>query len=159
MMLILYMQKTRITTKGNDVIESVISHSHDQIVYIKKTIIILKIKVLRNENKKCVSELNGLDKITFSDIIKFIKSCTVDDLNYLNEISEINMNIVNYGLNNVIHNSFTENYLKILTNDSSLYQRIILNTAAAIDAHTSGASLPVATSCESGDHGLTSTIP
>ena len=69
------------------------------------------------------------------------------------------MKIAKYGLEHIIPNSFTDVYLRTLNNNSSLYEKIVLNTAAAIDARMSGAPLPVATSCGSGDHGLTSSIP
>ncbi len=151
--------KVVVTTNNNVTVESLISHYHDYIVYIKKNDHYIVNNGIKDIKKKQTSELKQLDKITFADIMRFVKSCTVKDLNYLNKISEINMKIANYGIVNIIPGSFTENYLKIMTNDSSLYQRIILNTAAAIDARMNGATLPVATSCGSGDHGLTSTIP
>ncbi len=151
--------RVMITTNDNVTIESLVSHYHDYIVYIKKNDRYIVNNGIKEIKQKQTSELKQLDKITFADIMQFVKSCTVKDLNYLNEISEINMRIANYGIVNVIPDSFTENYLKTMDNDSSLYQRIILNTAAAIDARMNGATLPVATSCGSGDHGLTSTIP
>lgn len=150
--------KVTVTT-NNVVAESLVSHYHDYIVYIKKNNHYIVNNGIKEIKQKQTSELKQLDKITFTDILQFVKSCTIKDLNYLNKISEINMNIANYGIVNVVPNSFTENYLKIMTNDSSLYQKIVLNTAAAIDARMNGATLPVATSCGSGDHGLTSTIP
>lgn len=150
--------KVTVTT-NNVVAESLVSHYHDYIVYIKKNNHYIVNNGIKEIKQKQTSELKQLDKITFADILQFVKSCTIKDLNYLNKISEINMNIANYGIVNVVPNSFTENYLKIMTNDSSLYQKIVLNTAAAIDARMNGATLPVATSCGSGDHGLTSTIP
>lgn len=150
--------KVTVTT-NNVVAESLVSHYHDYIVYIKKNNHYIVNNGIKEIKQKQTSELKQLDKITFTDILQFVKSCTTKDLNYLNKISEINMNIANYGIVNVVPNSFTENYLKIMTNDSSLYQKIVLNTAAAIDARMNGATLPVATSCGSGDHGLTSTIP
>ena len=151
--------KAIVTSNKNVVIESVISHYHDHIVYIKKNNSYIVNNGVKELKQKQTSELKELDKINFSDIIQFVKSTNVKDLAYLGEISKINMKIADYGLNNLISNSFTENYLKTLTNNSSLYQKIILNTAAAIDARMNGAPLPVATSCGSGDHGLTSTIP
>lgn len=151
--------KVTVTTNHNAIVESLISHYHDYIVYIKKNNHYIVNNGIKEIKQKQTSELKQLDKVTFADIMQFVKSCNIKDLNYLDKISEINMKIANYGIANVIPDSFTENYLKIMTNDSSLYQRIILNTAAAIDARMNGATLPVATSSGSGDHGLTVTIP
>ena len=151
--------KVKVTTNNNDVIEAVISHYHDHIVYVKKNGKYIINNGIKEFKTKARADLKELDKITFNDIIRFVKSCTINDLKYLGKISEINMKIAKYGLEHIIPNSFTDVYLRTLNNNSSLYEKIVLNTAAAIDARMSGAPLPVATSCGSGDHGLTSSIP
>ena len=152
--------RATITTNSGSLCETVISHYHDHIVFSKKN----DTYSINNGIKQYVesddSEVASLKNVTLKDLINFIESCTVEDLTFLGKASEANNIISRYGLKNVIKDSFTDNYLKVIgKNEPTLKQRIILYTGAAIDARMNGASLPVTTSSGSGDHGLTCSIP
>ena len=151
--------KVKVVTSNNDVIESLVSHYHDHIVYLKKNnkfIVNNGVKDIRKQNS---ASLKQLDSVTIKDIIQFVKSCKLSEIIYLKKITQINNDIAEYGLKNVVKGSFTDIYLKSIGNNINLFQKIILYTSAAIDARMYGAPLPVATSSGSGDHGLTCSIP
>ena len=151
--------KVTITAADGTIYETVISHYHDHIVYIKKDNKYVVNNGIKHFNEVGEGEIASLRNVTLKDLINFVNSCKIADLKFLGEISKANDKIAEYGLKNVIKDSFTDNYLKLIGKKPTLNQKIILYTGAAIDARMNGAPLPVTTSSGSGDHGLVCSIP
>ena len=80
------------------------------------------------------------------------------DLEFLEEVFKVNVELSEYGKNNIIPGSFTHIFKRTYPK-MSITQKIVFDTVAAIDARMAGVPLPVMSSCGSGDHGLTLSIP
>ena len=151
--------KVTITAMDGTVYETVVSHYHDHIVYIKKNNKFVVNNGIKHFNEVGEGEIASLRNVTLKDILNFVNSCKIEDLKFLGELSRANDKISEYGLKNIIKDSFTDNYIKLISKKPTLSEKIILHTGSAIDARMNGASLPVTTSSGSGDHGLTCSIP
>ena len=150
-----------IIKSGKDTIESLIEGVHDNLVYVKvngKEINISKNK--SSVSAKNNSKLNvNVDNYTVQQLIDITNACNAKELEFLPKLFQLNIDISNYGKDNLITGSYTETYKKLMSKKPSVYEQMIYDTAAAIDARMSGAVLPVMSSCGSGDHGLTASIP
>ena len=118
-----------------------------------------------SKNKSSVSAKNNsklnvnVDNYTVQQLIDITNACNAKELEFLPKLFQLNIDISNYGKDNLIPGSYTETYKKLMSKKPSVYEQMIYDTAAAIDARMSGAVLPVMSSCGSGDHGLTASIP
>ena len=151
--------KVTITGTDGTIYEAVISHYHDHIVYVKKNNKYIVNNRIKHFNEVGEGEIANLKNVTLKDIINFVNSCKLSDLKFLGEISKANDKIAEYGLKNVIKDSFTDNFIKLISKRPTLNEKIILYTGSAIDARMNGAPLQVTTSSGSGDHGLCCSIP
>ncbi|MDE6476633.1 MAG: L-serine ammonia-lyase, iron-sulfur-dependent, subunit alpha [Mycoplasmoidaceae bacterium] len=148
-----------IIKNGKEVIESLIEGVHDNLVYVrvngKDVIKSVRKSTNKNTNKVSIS----VDDYKVEDLIEIANNCNEKELEFLPKLFQLNINISEYGKTNIVPGSYTETYKKLMDKKPSIYQQIILDTAAAIDARMNGAVLPVMSSCGSGDHGLTASIP
>ncbi len=148
-----------IIKNGKDVIESLIEGVHDNLVYVRVNGKDVIKPVHKSTNKNTNKVYVSVDDYKVEDLIDIANSCNEKDLEFLPKLFQLNINISEYGKTNMVPGSYTETYKKLMDKKPSIYQQIILDTAAGIDARMSGAVLPVMSSCGSGDHGLTASIP
>lgn len=144
---------------GKDVIESLIEGVHDNLVYVRVNGKDVMKSLKKNTNKKTVKSHISVDDYKVEELIDIANSCNAKELQFLPKLFQLNINISEYGKKNIIPGSYTDTFKKIIDKKLNLYQQIVLDTAAAIDARMSGAVMPVMSSCGSGDHGLTASIP
>jgi L-cysteine desulfidase len=147
--------KTEITDLKNNKATVIIEYEHDTFSLVK-----LNNKVISSyKNKSTDKQTNNMfSKLSLEDIIKNVKSLQLKDLTFLNEGIDMNNEIANYGLK---HYS-KSNYTKSIKNNNLInkaYEPILITLTAGIEARMNGCELPVMSSCGSGDHGLTISIP
>lgn len=150
------------TEKGN-IVACKIEHEHDHIQSViknNKKIDFTKEKwfqhsTINNQNES--SKYTAKD-FKFDELCDIVKSLKVKDLQFLSQVFLVNEELSKYGLKNIVPGSYTAIFKKTYPKPD-WKQQIILNTASAIDARMSGAVKPVMSSCGSGDHGLTLSIP
>ncbi|GHU33099.1 UPF0597 protein [Bacilli bacterium] len=144
--------------KGN-VAEALIKGTHDNIAYVK-----VNGKIINNSGvdhiQTNIAHWN-VDNYSLEDIYQACQSFTAKDINFLKEDIIMNKKIVDYGLKVDPHTSFTKAVDLASQKDglASWKLEILRNVNAGIDARMTGCHLPVMTSSDSGDHGLTVVIP
>lgn len=153
-----YCKITLETIKKHKVIV-VIEKVHDCVTYISvndKT-------VYKAENDTLMGKTNNLNEysandFTVKEFIDLVKTYRFEELTFLQQSFVANTNLANYGLKHIIPGSYTDIFSKVHTNPN-WKARIILTVSAAIDARMAGEPMVVMSSCGSGDHGLTVSIP
>ncbi len=145
------------TTKGNNVVVR-IEKEHDNVVFIKKNDFCVREQKQKEETITVHKEEYSANDFSIKEIIKIVESLQEKDLSFLTQVFKINQEISSYGLKHKTPGSYTDIFAKTFKKPN-WRQQIILDTAAAIDARMRGDSLPVMSSCGSGDHGLTISIP
>ena len=152
--------KVTIITKNNNKYEAAIEKHHDNLIYVKKNGKDLMKKHSTNSKKKAKTELDkyGPDNFHLTDLIKFAASFKEKDLKFLESAFQINVDLSEYGKKHPIPGSFTDTYMRTYTDKESPAYKIILDTAAAVDARMVGLPFPVMSSCGSGDHGITLSV-
>lgn len=149
--------QTIIETK-QDRIEALIEGVHNNLSYVKvndKTV--YKGKKMKSLEVKNPEKL-WINNLSVEEIIEFVDTCKISDIDFLEKLFKMNVNISEYGKKHLIENSYTASYIKSCKK-RTIYDQMIIDTAAAIDARMNGANPPVMSSCGSGDHGLTASIP
>ena len=153
--------KATIVTKKGDKIEALVEGFHDNLVYVKKNgkTVFTGVNNEKVGDKKADKEEYGPDDFHLTDLIALANELKEKDLAFLEDVFKINVELSEYGKKNVIPGSFTDIFIKTYDRTNDVASEIILDTAAAIDARMAGVPLPVMSSCGSGDHGLTLSIP
>ena len=103
-----------------------------------------------------------MDNITIQEIVTNIENMDLEDIKFLLDGIEMNMDMAKYGLENKIGigvgRGIKESIEEGLLGDGIMTKAMLL-TAAASDARMGGAKLPVMSSNGSGNHGLTAILP
>ncbi|WEK83037.1 MAG: L-serine ammonia-lyase, iron-sulfur-dependent, subunit alpha [Mycoplasma sp.] len=153
----------KMTMTSGDNAECLIEKGHEQVIYLK-----VNDKEVGDFGHKEETEQSTntnekgtytADDFTVRDLYDIVMQFDYDDLSFLEKVFYINQQISSYGVKNAIPGSFTETFDKSFPRPRTWKQEVIYKTCAAIDARMSGASMPVMSSCGSGDHGLTLSIP
>jgi len=161
--------------KGN-VADVLITGSHDNIVSAKlnnKETIVNTQKVSAKEKldkvvKKELSWDDLNDRLTIKQAYDIIRKSKESELEFLMEGVNMNQKVVDEGLKNPDPTSITKVWKEMIdandktfgySKDNWTSGKVMLATAAAVDARMYGCPLPVMSSSRSGDHGLTVTIP
>lgn len=130
-------------------------------------------ETLKTKNKSCTVASCGInfdkhvDDMPLEKVYQTIKTMKLQDLLFLEEGIKMNDVICNFGLKHPYKNSLTEALLRVNKNGKNLFgfaynhwtTKVILATCAGVEARMYGSTLPVMTSANSGDHGLTVFIP
>lgn len=158
--------KAIVTTTNGNTATATIERAHDNVTLITKNDTeVFKAKPKKSDGPNLnhdgevfdPDEYRGTD-FTIGEMLKIIETLQFEDLTFLEQVFFTNDNIAQYGLKHMTPGSYTDVYNKTHPNPD-WKQRIVLNVAAAIDARMRGDSMPVMSSCGSGDHGLTISIP
>lgn len=153
----------------NNVATVLIEDAHNNIVSAKLN----GKETLKINNKSCTvaSCRINFDKhaedMTLEEVYKTIKTMKLSDLLFLEDGIKMNDAICNFGLKHPYKKSITEALLRVSKNSKNLFgfannhwtSKAILATCAGVEARMYGSTLPVMTSANSGDHGLTVFIP
>ncbi|ASJ88948.1 MAG: putative L-cysteine desulfidase [Candidatus Malacoplasma girerdii] len=159
---------TILETEEGDKAECLIEEHHDDVKWLKvngKEVKVNQIKPHTSNELVSSVELPPLEEIytpddyTLKDFYDIVMNAKYEDLMYLEKVFVINQQISHYGTKHIIPGSFTDTFAKAFPAPRTWKQEVIYETCAAIDARMFGASLPVLSSCGSGDHGLTISIP
>ena len=151
----------------NNTSKVIITTKHDNFVYLQKNdeILLNKINEEKVEEKQIstpVVKENIMDTITIKDLVENVEAMEFEDIKFLLDGIEMNMNMAKYGLENKIGigvgRGIKESIESGLLGDGIMTEAMLL-TAAASDARMGGAKLPVMSSNGSGNHGLTAILP
>ena len=156
-----------VTLEGeNNKSRVIIKTKHDNFVFIQQNDLVLldqvdgyaeKAEVQTEEKKE-----NIMDNITIQEIVANIEDMDLEDIRFLLDGIEMNMDMAKYGLENKIGigvgRGIKESIEEGLLGDGIMTEAMLL-TAAASDARMGGAKLPVMSSNGSGNHGLTAILP
>ncbi|WDC85357.1 L-serine ammonia-lyase, iron-sulfur-dependent, subunit alpha [Caloramator sp. mosi_1] len=146
------------TNNGLGVCE--IREKHSNIVYLEANgRVLYENREVALSNSKVEYDLKNYRLL---DLIKCIEEMEYDELEFLLEGAEVNIEIAEEGLKNSYGMEIGKRYRKmieegILSND--IQNNIIMMTAAASDARMAGCFMPVMSSAGSGNHGITAIIP
>ena len=156
-----------VTLEGeNNKSRVIIKTKHDNFVFIQQNDLVLLDQVdgyaekdeVQTEEKK----ENIMDNITIQEIVTNIENMDLEDIKFLLDGIEMNMDMAKYGLENKIGigvgRGIKESIEEGLLGDGIMTEAMLL-TAAASDARMGGAKLPVMSSNGSGNHGLTAILP
>lgn len=156
-----------VTLEGeNNKSRVIIKTKHDNFVFIQQNDLVLLDQVdgyaekdeVQTEEKK----ENIMDNITIQEIVANIEDMDLEDIKFLLDGIEMNMDMAKYGLENKIGigvgRGIKESIEEGLLGDGIMTKAMLL-TAAASDARMGGAKLPVMSSNGSGNHGLTAILP
>lgn len=156
-----------VTLEGeNNKSRVIIKTKHDNFVFIQQNDLVLLDQVdgyaekdeVQTEEKK----ENIMDNITIQEIVTNIENMDLEDIRFLLDGIEMNMDMAKYGLENKIGigvgRGIKESIEEGLLGDGIMTKAMLL-TAAASDARMGGAKLPVMSSNGSGNHGLTAILP
>ena len=156
-----------VTLEGeNNKSRVIIKTKHDNFVFIQQNYLVLLDQVdgyaekdeVQTEEKK----ENIMDNITIQEIVTNIENMDLEDIKFLLDGIEMNMDMAKYGLENKIGigvgRGIKESIEEGLLGDGIMTKAMLL-TAAASDARMGGAKLPVMSSNGSGNHGLTAILP
>ena len=156
-----------VTLEGeNNKSRVIIKTKHDNFVFIQQNDLVLLDQVdgyaekdeVQTEEKK----ENIMDNITIQEIVTNIENMDLEDIKFLLDGIEMNMDMAKHGLENKIGigvgRGIKESIEEGLLGDGIMTKAMLL-TAAASDARMGGAKLPVMSSNGSGNHGLTAILP
>lgn len=156
-----------VTLKGkNNTSRVIIKTKHDNFVFLQQNGLVLLDQVDGFAEKAEVQTIekkeNIMDSITIQEIIINVEKMDLDDIKFLLDGIEMNMDMAKYGLDNNIGigvgRGIKESIEEGLLGDGIMTKAMLL-TAAASDARMGGAKLPVMSSNGSGNHGLTAILP
>lgn len=97
--------------------------------------------------------------ITLQEIDEFVRSVPWEKLSFLQECIDMNTAIAQDGLSHDYGMSIGKSYHECLAENNSEEHYALAYTCAAADARMGGSTLPVMSSCGSGNQGLTATLP
>lgn len=154
----------------NNIAKVVIKEKHDNFIYLQRNQEVLLDTGEYNQevDSKVADENTVAKKETFMDttnveeIVKNVENMDLEDIKFLLDGIEMNMDMAKYGLENKIGigvgRGIKESIEEGLLGDGIMTKAMLL-TAAASDARMGGAKLPVMSSNGSGNHGLTAILP
>lgn len=153
-------------TGTNETTQAVIETTHDNLVSLCHNDQPVTDSDLLSNLVDAHSELEDLETFlceqTLEDLLVLVKQLDDDDLSFLREGIQYNIDLAEYGMDfgcglgvgKTLERLTREGLLK---KDMVLAARIL--TSAACDARMSGAKLPAMSSAGSGNHGLTAILP
>ena len=155
---LLYAHAAVATTSGTG--SCTIRNTHANIVHIGKNgeTIFEKEYTLSGQN-----ELHKqLSALTVSEIISLIESCSVEELQFMNDGSAMNNQLAEYGLEHTLGIGVANTLQKYTGTDimgQSLMSRIMTLVASSAEGRMSGCPYAVMSSAGSGNHGITAILP
>lgn len=156
-----------VTLEGeNNKSRVIIKTKHDNFVFLQQNNLVLLDEVdgfaEMAEVQTTEKKENIMDHITIEEIITNVENMDLEDIKFLLDGIEMNMDMAKYGLENNIGigvgRGIKESIEEGLLGDGIMTKAMLL-TAAASDARMGGAKLPVMSSNGSGNHGLTAILP
>lgn len=155
---LLYAHAVVTTTAGSGV--CTIRNTHANIVHLSKNgeTIFEKEYTLSGQN-----ELHEqLSSLSVSDIVSLIESCSLEELQFMNDGSAMNNQLAEYGLEHTLGIGVANTLQKYTSTDimgQSLMSRIMTLVASSAEGRMSGCPYAVMSSAGSGNHGITAILP
>ncbi len=140
---------------GEHSARTVIAGTHTNIIRIEK-------------NGQCISTGDGAEEsgaagggaeLSLKEIDDFVRSVSSEKLNFLRECIDMNSAISQEGLEHPYGLGIGQSIYETLPENNSEENYALAVTCAAADARMGGCTLPVMSSCGSGNQGLTATLP
>ncbi|MCM1238479.1 MAG: L-serine ammonia-lyase, iron-sulfur-dependent, subunit alpha [Lachnospiraceae bacterium] len=144
-------------TKGNRSAEAVIERYHTNFVNVCKNDRVIYFK----DKEAATEESSGIYQLTLRGIWDFIQQCSLDQLQFLDEVIEINSQIAEEGLKGDYGMSVGKHLAERGKQDKEMdFQTYVVSyVSAAADARMAGCPLPVMATTGSGNQGLTASLP
>lgn len=143
---------------GDDKSVAIISGGHTNFIYLRKNDEI----ILDSHQASGAAGENGDPVLTLQDVYDFSTTTPLEDLEFIMESAELNMNAAKEGLNGCYGHKFG----KLLNSErkngllgTSIYSKVLSYTSAACDARMGGAMVPVMSNSGSGNQGIAATLP
>ncbi len=155
-----------IVTCGKKTGESIIEDIHDNISVLKRNGKVLAKHRWLSKTSKDRKDIASLEKwlsgLSLADLILLLDDLDEEDLRFIKEGVDFNMDLANYGLTHgpgLDVGSTLERLVRegLLKKDIMLAARIL--ASAASDARMAGVKMPAMSSAGSGNHGLTAILP
>lgn len=140
---------------GKHSARTVIAGTHTNIIRIEK-------------DGQCISTGDGAEEsgaagggaeLSLKEIDDFVRSVSSEKLNFLRECIDMNSAISQEGLEHPYGLGIGQSIYETLPENNSEENYALAVTCAAADARMGGCTLPVMSSCGSGNQGLTATLP
>lgn len=140
---------------GEHSARTVIAGTHTNIIRIEK-------------DGQCISTGEGAEEsgaagggaeLSLKEIDDFVRSVSSEKLNFLRECIDMNSAISQEGLEHPYGLGIGQSIYETLPENNSEENYALAVTCAAADARMGGCTLPVMSSCGSGNQGLTATLP
>ena len=140
---------------GEHSARTVIAGTHTNIIRIEK-------------DGQCISTGDGAEEngaagagaeLSLKEIDDFVRSVSSEKLNFLRECIDMNSAISQEGLEHPYGLGIGQSIYETLPENNSEENYALAVTCAAADARMGGCTLPVMSSCGSGNQGLTATLP
>lgn len=140
---------------GEHSARTVIAGTHTNIILIEK-------------DGQCISTGDGAEEsgaagagaeLSLKEIDDFVRSVSSEKLNFLRECIDMNSAISQEGLEHPYGLGIGQSIYETLPENNSEENYALAVTCAAADARMGGCTLPVMSSCGSGNQGLTATLP
>lgn len=140
---------------GEHSARTVIAGTHTNIIRIEK-------------DGQCISTGDGTEEsgaagagaeLSLKEIDDFVRSVSSEKLNFLRECIDMNSAISQEGLEHPYGLGIGQSIYETLPENNSEENYALAVTCAAADARMGGCTLPVMSSCGSGNQGLTATLP
>ncbi|GAA0743120.1 serine dehydratase subunit alpha family protein [Clostridium oceanicum] len=155
----LYIECIVNTDKGYSKV--IIEGSHDNIVLIEKNNKTIFRKERKETKDKECSKLGSITTMTVKDMLEFVESVDLKDIDFLLKGADMNKKLAFEGFKGkgiglgklLIDNAKSNGTLE----NPEVYGEIL--TASAVDARVGGVKLPAMTITGSGNHGIISTMP
>lgn len=141
--------------KGERSARTVIAGSHTNIVLIEKDGICISTNAGTGE---CGAGGNGYS-LSFAEIDEFVRNVPHEKLEFLRSCIDMNTRISKEGLKHSYGLGIGRSIYESLDGRDSEENYALAVTCAAADARMGGCTLPVMSSCGSGNQGLTATLP
>lgn len=153
----------KVKVKGSDNEgEAWIQHKHSNITFIRKNNEILCDKRNVSENHEDSDEIKYLAEMDISDLIYAVENLLEEDKIFINEGIEMNKKVAGIGIEKELGLGIGVRIQRLIKEkklaDNEINQAKS-KTAGAADARMSGYSVPVTTSCGSGNQGLVVMLP
>ncbi|MCM1539834.1 MAG: L-serine ammonia-lyase, iron-sulfur-dependent, subunit alpha [Blautia sp.] len=143
--------------KGDRSAEAVIERYHTNFVNVCKND-----RVIYFKDKEAVTEENtGIYQLTLRGIWDFIQQCSLEQLQFLDEVIEVNSRIAEEGLKGDYGMGVGKHLAQRGKQDQEMdFQTYVVSyVSAAADARMAGCPLPVMATTGSGNQGLTASLP
>lgn len=140
---------------GGHSARTVIAGTHTNIIRIEKDGQCISIGDGAEES----SAAGGGAELSLKEIDDFVRSVSSEKLNFLRECIDMNSAISQEGLEHPYGLGIGQSIYETLPENNSEENYALAVTCAAADARMGGCTLPVMSSCGSGNQGLTATLP